>query len=144
MDIIDFGIKLFSIDLEKLKSDIAAMNEERIVDENRDQLLKGKDNENKNIQPKYASAEYADYKQSKNSQPEFGIPDLKDTGDFQDKMILAISSDNFMITSTDEKTPELTVKYLDIFGLNEKSLEVVQYNLTDQLQNEFIKRSGLD
>lgn len=144
MDIIDFYNKLAAVDLEQLKFKVALDNENFISDKNRDQLLTGKDNEGRNIQPKYRSDTYADVKQTVNSQPDFGVPDLKATGDFHKGIITAFSGDSYMVTSTDSKTPELSVKYLDIFGLNEKSLEVVQPKLTDQLQNEFIKLIGLD
>ena len=103
----------------------AVMNDgaiqERIVELNREQMMRGKNKSGENIMPSYRSSAYAAYKQGKNAMPEFGVPDLKNTGAFHRGIYF--DSGKMTPTSNDPKTASLEEKYGEgIFGLNKDSL----------------------
>lgn len=75
------------------------------------QLKKGLNVKGKNIRPEYASKSYAKFKQSKNSKPQSGTPDLKLTGKYYSKMQVKVKSKEFEIVNTDSKDAELSSKY---------------------------------
>lgn len=99
---------------------------EEILDLNTAQLEQGKDSKG-NFLAAYALDTYAQFKQSLNSAPPFGIPDLKLEGDFHEGFVLIDEGNEFRISSTDAKTGELVQGYgEDIFGLTEESLNEIR------------------
>lgn len=68
---------------------------------------------------------------------------LRDTGDFQDGIVIDYGADEFRYDSTDDKRARLTRKYGEpIFGLNDQSLaqliEVVRPGFIRQMQNTIL------
>ena len=116
----DFNNKfqLFVSDLNKNMGLVVQANEKPLVQINRDQLLSGNTNEGKPIEPTLRSFMYADEKKKKGGKAPFGIPDMKNTGAFQDAMILETDDRNYYILSTDDKTSDLTKKYKGLFGIS--------------------------
>jgi len=95
-----------------------------LLDMNRGQLMFGKTRMDEEVYPDYRSNAYAEWKNSKNSHPGFGTPDLYVTGAFQKAFTLSIEGDEMVFDSKDEKTAELVEKYSDeIFGLSEPTIE---------------------
>lgn len=101
------------------EADVIIMrNGEFAIRMNQNQLLDGEDSNDSEITPNYKSAMYAAFKNSKNSRPGFGTPDLRNTGRFQDLMKFIKKGNQYFVTSIDEKTGMLVTKYgEDIFGL---------------------------
>lgn len=88
-------------------------NEGQMLDLNRRQMLSGRMSDGKPIRPLYSKA-YAKRKG-------FTTPDLYLKGDFQGDMALAVTGDQYEITSVDFKTPFLVARYGDgIFGIEDK------------------------
>ena len=115
-------------------------NQEEILDLNIAQLDEGVDSLG-DLLMEYASEEYAQFKKALGSKAPFGIPDLKLEGDFREGFILITEGSEFRIDSTDQKAGELAFKYgQDIYGLNEKSLEIARPFILEswlnQLRNE--------
>ena len=101
-------------------------NRAEILDLNTAQLNKGKDSEG-NFLEEYALDSYAEFKKAMGSKAPKGIPDLKLEGDFHEGFTLVADGTEFYITSTDNKSDDLEYKYgEDIFGLSEKSLNVIR------------------
>lgn len=65
----------------------------------------------------YRSEAYAEEKHRMNSKAGFGNVDLKLTGSFYEGITTHISSEGFLVESSDEKAPDLEKKYGDPFGL---------------------------
>lgn len=105
-----------------------------IADLNTKQLEEGKRADGKNIEPKYESNVYANYKKSIGGKPQKGVPDLKLTGDFHAGIYAFKQNEVILITSSDEKSPALERKYDMIFGLNNNSLKEFKPELTFVLQ----------
>ena len=101
--------------------DIVMSDGDLIVELQKEQLTQGKDATGEDIAPSYYSDAYAEMKQELNSQPDFGTPDLRLTGDFHNGFYL--DHDTLQVTSSDAKTPSLIEKYgKNIFGLSEKTI----------------------
>jgi len=89
---------------------------------NKEQLMDGNEKTGYQISPSYRTHKYARAKQSMNTRPPYGIPDLRLTGEFYRGFEVKTFVDRFEISSTDEKTNDLIDKYgEDIFGLNEEN-----------------------
>ena len=143
MDIIDLAEIFKKISIDSLMTKVAQDNNEIITDKNKSQIMQGKDSTGEDIQPSYRSDTYADVKQTVNSQPSFGVPDLKLTGGFQGAMVTHVRGNIYVTVSTDPKTGALVGKYGEIFGLSEKSIEEIQPIMTEKLIEEYIKATGL-
>ena len=114
-------------------------NQEEILDLNIAQLDAGQDALG-NLLMEYASEEYAQFKKALGSKAPFGIPDLKLEGDFREGFVLLVEGNEFRIDSTDEKAFDLSNKYgQDIFGLQEKSLQIIRPELLRVWVNQFLK-----
>ena len=123
-------------------------NESQIVDLNISQIEQGVGADGA-ILGEYASAEYADLKQSMGSQAPPGVVDLKLTGDFLEAFYAEpyvgsdIDSSGLFIDSRDEKTEMLESKYTQIFGIAPDNVDQVQdlilESLTNKIQNEITK-----
>ena len=104
------------INLVDITGDAMVRNDERIVELNKEQMNEGVTSHNVPITPKYTP--FTIMKKIEKGQ-RFDVVTLRDTGSFQDKMKLIMGGDKFAITSTDEKTRKLEIKYGDIFGLSD-------------------------
>ena len=118
-------------------------NEKPLVQINRDQLLIGTTNEGKTIEPTLRSMVYAVEKKKRGGIAPAGIPDMKDTGAFQDAMILLTDDRDYHITSTDDKTPDLTKKYKGLFGISPDNKVKAQNINTKKLAEMLKKATGL-
>lgn len=113
--------KLESYTPERIEKDvlkIVKQNEAQIVDLNQEQLIFGKDSQDKSL-GEYRSAAYAEYKRLLNPA---GVVDLRLTGKFYRGFF--VNADKFPVTvsSVDSKTDELTKKYgKAIFGLDKEN-----------------------
>ncbi len=96
---------------------------QKYLDNQREQMLHGEDNQGANI-GEYQSKAYAEMKNRMNSLAD-GYVDLKLTGSFQDKLdIVKRGSDKFEVLSRDKKNGILVEKYgSKIFLLNDKYLQ---------------------
>ena len=96
---------------------------QKYLDNQREQMLHGEDNQGANI-GEYQSKPYAEMKNRMNTLAD-GYVDLKLTGSFQDKLdIVKRGSDKFEVLSRDKKNGILVEKYgSKIFLLNDKYLQ---------------------
>lgn len=96
---------------------------QKYLDNQREQMLHGEDNQGANI-GEYQSKAYAEMKNRMNALAD-GYVDLKLTGSFQDKLdIVKRGSDKFEVLSRDKKNGLLVEKYgSKIFLLNDKYLQ---------------------
>lgn len=129
--------------LNKLVLDSAMELKETIADLNVKQLEQGKRSDGEDIEPEYASLEYAKGKKAIGAIPPQGTPDLKVTGEFHSGFYAAKKSDEYIYTwSTDSKANKLNAKYAKIYGLTIDSIgilkpdlqHVIVKNLKDELQ----------
>jgi hypothetical protein len=83
---------------------------------------------------------YASNKKQKGGKAQLGIVDLKNEGDFYDKIYAKIQSSFLIIDSTDFKTPFLEKVYKnDIWGLNDKYLDIYLKFLTDKVIEKIVR-----
>lgn len=109
--------------------------ETEIVDLNREQLLQGKTNQNKNITPKYQSDIYAKAKVSMGSKAPFRTPNLYLFGDWQSGLHFVRKNDYIQIESSDEKDVSLRNKYANILGLTSENWKYIIQEMTPKIVN---------
>lgn len=134
-----------SVDIDQLAHKTIEECSDDIIRENQEQMYMGQNAEGGKI-GYYHSEEYAELKHSMNPLPAFRIPDLHLTGAFYSGMKLVfIGSNQFTLTSGDEKTPELEEKYGGyIFGIGEKSTEYLSEEIvTPKFAENFKKEVKL-
>lgn len=109
------------------------------------QMMAGKTAKGENITPELRSQEYAKQKKAKFQESPFGIPNLRDTGEFQQNIYLEVDSDSYTLDSTDEKSSKLKAKYgEEIFGLSENSMEnYVEKDLKPEFNRQITEITGL-
>lgn len=91
---------------------------------NQTQLLHGEDSRTRNFKD-YASDSYAKKKYARNPLAGFGIPDLRDTGEFYNDFYLEVTTATFEIDSKNFKTTGLMKKYgFELFGLTKENKKV--------------------
>lgn len=101
------------------------------------QLLDGETPQDTAITPSYSSDFYAKYKNTLNSRPTMGIPDLRVTGGYYAGIKLIGKYPKYELIGTNEKTPMLHEKYGDNLGLNKLNQQsFINKNMLD-LQSEF-------
>lgn len=77
---------------------------------------------------KYRSDAYAQYKSSKNPLAGYGYVDLINTGAFVNSLFVRQSGRGYLFDSGNEKASLLETAYgKDIFGLNQKTFNRIQY-----------------
>lgn len=107
---------------------IIAELQDEIVKYNTDQLYAGQDAKGQKLKPSYSRVKYARAKNSMNSLPGLGNPDLKVTGKFYRGFYLTAKNGKFEFFSSDEKTDDLKAKYgSDIFGLTKENEQTVNF-----------------
>lgn len=113
---------VMKLDLTKEAMRAVVTHKEDIADLNREQLMDGLTIEGKKIAPEYRSPSYARRKNRKNPAPGYGIPDLYNTGRFQEGIkVSVLDNEQFDQNSTDSKNAMLKKKYPKILGLSETS-----------------------
>lgn len=130
------GLKFLQANEQAIVKEILVGKSEEIEDLQRDQLLRGKTNEGKNISPKYRNPRYASKKQAMNSKPATGVPDLKLTGRYHRAIKVKFGSDSGKFINTDAKDARLSKKYDNIKGLSPisiaklKEIAVIEFRKT--------------
>lgn len=117
-------------------------NEAEVLDANTAQLEVGKDSFGR-LLDRYASDEYARFKQFWGSKAPMGIADLKLEGDFYSGFVIVRKGADLIITSTDEKKDKLRDKYGEaIFGIAEDQMGELKSLLLESfltiLRNELL------
>lgn len=114
---------------------------------NRGQLYMGEDNKGRLLSPMYRSQAYADFKESLNPKPGYGIPDLFVTGEFYNSIQIKVNPSQFTFTifSENSKAPKLERKYgQNIYGLNEENKQYFGNEIIrPKIVAEFKKQIGL-
>lgn len=139
----EMGRRIKSVNLLGNIPKFILAEKEYALDLNKNQLQQGKTSDGDsgvNLRG-YKSFEYATYKNSINSQPDFGIPDLKLSGDFYRGFKLEADIRTFTIYSDDSKSTELENKYtIMIFGLNGKNKQRFAQRVYDNQMLPFVKK----
>lgn len=104
---------------------------------NVEQLNKGLDNRGKFLNPKYRSKKYATFKQARNSKPPFRTPDLRLTGKYHRAFRARYRRREIVIVNDDSKDARLSAKYLNIKGLNERSMKQVRRAVLPVIRKAF-------
>ena len=129
--------------LPQLADQVLESLEAEIIDLNVEQLKHGRTSEGEPITPEYASDDYAGYKKSTGSLAPFGTPDLILEGDFTGDFYMEKRGDSSLLDSKDPKTPDLDMKYENIFGLTNDSREELSElaieELTILVENEIFR-----
>ena len=109
------------------------------------QMMAGKTAKGENIKPELRSQEYAKQKKAKYQESPFGIPNLRDTGEFQQNIYLEVDSDSYKLDSTDIKSDKLKAKYgEEIFGLSENFIaEYTEKDLQPEFNRQITEITGL-
>jgi hypothetical protein len=118
---------------------------EGLADINREQLLQGIESSGNKISPEYASKSYARRKQSMNSAPGLGTPDLKLTGEFHRQLIAKVSEEEIVFSSRDEKNDRLVSKYgEDIFGFTDDGRTKAGKLIHQRFKHWYTDATGLE
>lgn len=125
--------------IEQTKDDYIELNTQQ-------QLFKGLDATGNEMAPLYKSPYYAKKKNQMNPIPGLGVPDLKVTGSFYQKMNIEVESDSFKISSDVDYAQYLEKNYEDekIYGLTEENQE--EYNqgpFFNALEQKITEETGL-
>jgi len=125
MDFQEYSIKFDSF-VKSLEKDIDNIFVDMLpdfVEANKRALMKGQKSDGSTLIP-IRKDKYDEYKRAKGSKAAFlkpPLPDFKDTGSFQNKMIGVIAPASISITSTDSKLQKLLDRDgWDIFGVQKK------------------------
>jgi hypothetical protein len=113
--------RIQALDLRNKVPEILEDTSEAIADTQAEQMFVGQRSDGAEILPDYT--DYTIAIKEEKGQPTDRVT-LRDTGSFQEKIAIAVKSDRFTISSTDDKTGKLEKKYSkQIFGLNTHYLE---------------------
>ena len=139
MTIAELNRRFNSADLSKFAGEAVQKYESEIVEANKDQLQDGERSDTTPIRPKYKSDWYARMKQTMNSKPDYGTPDLKKEGNFYSGFKVFLQGRyQYRISSTDWKTRILVDNYKpEIFGLNQRNTREVGERY---VQPDFVQR----
>jgi len=136
---------LKSLDKDYLKIQAFDNTALLIVDLNRKQLLSGLTSKGAKIRPRYKNKKYAAKKNSMNSKPGRGTPDLKLTGEFHAEMRTDIGlNQDWQVYSLDEKARYLLPKYADIFGLIPSNMTKASLKATENYLKLWLIAAGLN
>ena len=130
-----------ALDLAKVGMETVVAMKDEMVQLNREQLMEGRVKDGGKFQERYKSPSYADWKHRRNPIPGRFVPDLYDTGAFQEAMKLrVIDKQNFEIYSTDSKAKMLMSRFAGVvpfFGLNADSrTELIAKGFEDELMSK--------
>ena len=114
--------KFQTFEAETMVDTAFSENESAMLKAQKDQMRRGERSDGEEITPGLLSDAYAREKKASGGIAQMGVPDLKDTGAFQNAITYEVSDGVVYFNSTDEKTDDLVDKYTeDIFGLSGKS-----------------------
>lgn len=110
------------------------------------QLLHGQDSKGDTLRPEYRNVYYSRKKNARNPLPGYGVPDLRDTGDFYKDFTLDVDEKSYTLSSNDWKSVILTEKYgPHIFGLmTENKEKYISETLRPKIQKYITGKTGLD
>lgn len=132
-DVID-GVIQAQVNADAIVIDQVIDKEREAVKIQADQMFSGERGDGRDILPKYTP--YTKLIKRQKRQPTDRVT-LRDTGDFQDAIVIDYGPDSFRYDSTDDKRAKLVRKYSEqIFGLNDDSLN----NLIDTIRDGFVKQ----
>jgi hypothetical protein len=116
---------------DRIISDLIRANSPFIEDQQRGQLLEGKDAGGQEIQPEYKPI--TKRIKARKGQPTDRVT-LKDTGKFHKATKAIILSDRFELDSLDSKRTKLTEKYgEEIFGLTDQNIVILREKLKEPI-----------
>ncbi len=127
--------KLEALEATAIASDVLAQNEQEIEQAQREQMLRGENNEG-GVIGYYRNPSYADIKYRMNPGA-LGTVDLKLTGEFQSKITASIIGGELVIDSFSANTEEIREAYPKAFGLNAESKEQL---ITEHLKGDYKKK----
>lgn len=131
MDIFAFEQKLKSLNFTELKTEAVMENEDKIVELQKFQHLKGEDASGGKIKPKYKSPYYARKKTTQNSVPGLGNPDLNLSGNLHKSAKLNIQGENYFYKSPLDYSTYIFDRYANAWGLNTSYQEKIwPYTMT--------------
>lgn len=125
---------------KKAQYDAIDNNLSTIADANTAQMVSGLNADGGQL-GLYRSEPYARFKKAIGSRSPFGTVDLKLSGDFHSGVFARRKGDTITISSTDNKTGELTAKYGEnIFGITEeKRNDIVNDQIIPELWDWYSK-----
>lgn len=136
--------KFQNFDSETMVDTAFSENESAMITAQRDQMRKGERSDGEEITPGLLSNAYAQEKKASGGIAQMGVPDLKDTGAFQNAITYEVSEGVVYFNSTDEKTEDLVEKYTeDIFGLSDKTFVTVRPSLWKSIRDYCRKNLGI-
>ena len=107
-------------EMDKRIIDEVVANNDKAIKIQADQMFEGKRGDGQDITPSYTPFTVRIKRQKR--QPSDRVT-LRDTGDFQDAIVIDYGPDSFKYDSVDEKRVKLARKYGEnIFGLNDEGL----------------------
>jgi hypothetical protein len=133
MSIHEYYIKIKSLELQKLKEEAVMANKEDIIKLNTGQLSFGKTSKDENIVPEYSDLYLKRKTKMSSYVAELGTPDLYVTGAFYAGFDLIVENGEYSLISWDPKNQWLAVRYNDIYGLDQDSIEKAQVFCTNTL-----------
>lgn len=134
------GLEFLRNNEKALVREIIIERSDDVEDLQRDQLLRGKTNVEKNVAPRYRNPRYARKKQSMNPRAPNGVPDLKLTGRYHKKFKLKVQGSKGKLINTDKKDAMLTKKYDNIKGLSPVSIAKLRQMVIIDLRRDLKKR----
>jgi len=126
--------------LKKTLNLLLKIGTEDIQQANVNNLLKGETIKGDKITPKYKNPKYASFKNSKNSKPGRGTPDLKVTGRYHKTIKTTRQGEKFTTKAGVVKyQKELKDKYTDHLGAQKKDYDKMINEVSDLLLDEMLK-----
>lgn len=114
------------------------------IELNKDQLEMGLRSDGSKVEPFYLSDSYARKKNQRNNRPGFGVPDLKNTGNFYAGFYAVVKNNDLQIKSSDEKSQKLQDKYgKNIFGLTKDSKNIYLQVVREEVIKVVERKTGL-
>lgn len=128
------SLRAIQRDIDAFVMEFISENEQKILDDVRDQLYKGLYADGGQIRPVYATSTVV--RKLRKRQPVDRVT-LRDTGDFYESAFIEKDIDQFYIQFEDEKTRSLTEKYSTrIAGVSDESLSWIK----EMVRDRFITR----
>lgn len=133
------GFEQAAATIDVLVKEIMDSGTDELIDLLQANLSMGLDGNDDYITPLYKFDAYAKKKQERGSRAPFGVPDLKYTGGFYDRMVVEwFSADGFSIISEDTKFRKLMRQYgLNVMKLSEGA---IQYFRVNHAHPQFIRK----
>jgi hypothetical protein len=128
-----------NLNVENVAVTVLQSSENLLTESNREQLLDGLRSDGTQVAPQYRNPEYASMKQSMNSRPNEGTPDLKLTGDFHASIKHVVDSSGLIRIEAND-IHGLTDKYSDMFS----NIFVLNSESKKQLKERHLQKKTID